>query len=85
MSCEHQASVGESGSGMDRMTLLQIDEELGSSEVAALCFLCRDVVNRKRLEGVRSTTYPIETRPIDQPLDIFFLKVSVLPFKPVYM
>ncbi|XP_070830541.1 caspase-8 isoform X2 [Chaetodon trifascialis] len=38
---------------MDRRTLSHIDEELDSSEVAALCFLCRDVVNRKRLEGVK--------------------------------
>ncbi|XP_045907788.1 caspase-8-like [Micropterus dolomieu] len=38
---------------MDRLTLSRIDEELDSSEVAALCFLCRDVVNRKRLEGIR--------------------------------
>nr|ARM65447.1 caspase 8 [Totoaba macdonaldi] len=37
---------------MDRVTLSRIDEELESSEVAALCFLCHDVVNRKRLEGV---------------------------------
>ncbi|XP_040911806.1 caspase-8 isoform X2 [Toxotes jaculatrix] len=37
---------------MDRLKLSRIDEELESSEVAALCFLCRDVVNRKRLEGV---------------------------------
>lgn len=38
---------------MDRLTLSRIDEELDSSEVAALCFLCRDVVHRKRLEGIR--------------------------------
>nr|AVD97789.1 caspase 8 [Miichthys miiuy] len=37
---------------MDRVTLSRIDEELESSEVAALRFLCYDVVNRKRLEGV---------------------------------
>ncbi|XP_032386784.1 caspase-8 [Etheostoma spectabile] len=37
---------------MDRFKLSRIDEELGSSEVAALCFLCRDVINRKRLEGI---------------------------------
>ncbi|XP_033838949.1 caspase-8 [Periophthalmus magnuspinnatus] len=37
---------------MDRLTLSKIDEELESSEVAALRFLCRDVVNRKRLENV---------------------------------
>ncbi|KAE8291291.1 Caspase-8 [Larimichthys crocea] len=37
---------------MDRVTLSRIDEELESSEVASLCFLCHDVVNRKRLEGV---------------------------------
>ncbi|XP_037642654.1 caspase-8-like isoform X1 [Sebastes umbrosus] len=38
---------------MDRLKLSSIDEELESSEVAALCFLCRDVVNKKRLEGIR--------------------------------
>ncbi|XP_068557774.1 caspase-8-like [Cebidichthys violaceus] len=37
---------------MDRLKLSRIDEELESSEVASLCFLCRDVVNRKRLEGI---------------------------------
>lgn len=37
---------------MDRLKLSRIDEELESSEVAALCFLCRDVVNKKRLEGI---------------------------------
>lgn len=37
---------------MDRLTLSKIDEELESSEVAALRFLCREVVNRKRLENV---------------------------------
>ncbi|XP_037642663.1 caspase-8 isoform X2 [Sebastes umbrosus] len=37
---------------MDRLKLSSIDEELESSEVAALCFLCRDVVNKKRLEGI---------------------------------
>ncbi|KAJ3595540.1 hypothetical protein NHX12_004843 [Muraenolepis orangiensis] len=35
---------------MDRLTLARIDDELGSSEVAALCFLCRDVLNKKALE-----------------------------------
>ncbi|KAK9539326.1 hypothetical protein VZT92_004437 [Zoarces viviparus] len=38
---------------MDRLKLSRIDEELESSEVASLCFLCQDVVNRKRLEGIR--------------------------------
>ncbi|CAK6952078.1 caspase-8 [Scomber scombrus] len=38
---------------MDRLMLSRIDEELESSEVAALCFLCLDVVNRKRLHGIR--------------------------------
>ncbi|XP_059201359.1 caspase-8 [Centropristis striata] len=37
---------------MDRLKLSRIDEELESSEVQALCFLCRDVINRKRLEGI---------------------------------
>lgn len=55
---EHQACAGGSGSVMDRLTLSRIDGDLGSSEVAALCFLCLDVINRKRLEGV-STTYVV--------------------------
>uniref|UniRef100_A0A3Q0RL66 Caspase-8 n=1 Tax=Amphilophus citrinellus TaxID=61819 RepID=A0A3Q0RL66_AMPCI len=38
---------------MDRLTLSRIDEDLDSSEVAELCFLCRDVVPRKRLEGIK--------------------------------
>ncbi|XP_074545053.1 caspase-8 [Halichoeres trimaculatus] len=38
---------------MDLVKLSRIDEELDSSEVEALCFLCRDVVSRKRLEGLR--------------------------------
>ncbi|KAM6989264.1 caspase-8 [Tautogolabrus adspersus] len=38
---------------MDRLKLSHIDEELDSSEVAALCFLCRNVISRKRLEKVR--------------------------------
>ncbi|CAB1317297.1 unnamed protein product, partial [Coregonus sp. 'balchen'] len=38
---------------MDLHLLSRIDEELDSSEVAALCFLCRDVLNRKRLETVQ--------------------------------
>uniref|UniRef100_A0A4W6CCT3 Caspase-8 n=1 Tax=Lates calcarifer TaxID=8187 RepID=A0A4W6CCT3_LATCA len=37
---------------MDRLKLSRIDEELESSEVAALCFLCCDVVSRKRLERI---------------------------------
>uniref|UniRef100_UPI0037E96D4B caspase-8 n=1 Tax=Semicossyphus pulcher TaxID=241346 RepID=UPI0037E96D4B len=38
---------------MDRVKLSRIDEELGSSEVAALCFLCIDVVTRKRMEDIK--------------------------------
>lgn len=38
---------------MDNVTLARIDDELESSEVAALCFLCRDVVKKKRLEGIK--------------------------------
>lgn len=38
---------------MDLQLLSEIDEELDSSEVAELRFLCSDVLNRKRLEGVR--------------------------------
>ncbi|KAM6918317.1 caspase-8 [Xenentodon cancila] len=37
---------------MDRLTLALIAEELDSSDVAGLCFLCSDVINRKRLEGI---------------------------------
>ncbi|KAM3605089.1 uncharacterized protein V6R79_020432 [Siganus canaliculatus] len=37
---------------MERQKLSDIDEQLDSTEVAALCFLCRDVVPRKRLQGV---------------------------------
>ncbi|XP_033960677.1 caspase-8 [Pseudochaenichthys georgianus] len=37
---------------MDRLMLSHIDEQLESSEVAALRFLCRDVVNIRRLEGI---------------------------------
>lgn len=42
---------------MDRVKLSHIDEELGSSEVAELCFLCRDVIQKKRLEGVSTTNH----------------------------
>ncbi|XP_056247672.1 caspase-8 [Seriola aureovittata] len=38
---------------MDRLKLSHIDEELDSSEVAALCFLCLGIVNRKRMEGIK--------------------------------
>ncbi|XP_071399009.1 caspase-8 [Centroberyx affinis] len=38
---------------MDLFKLSRIDEELESSEVAALCFLCRDVLERKRLETIK--------------------------------
>lgn len=37
---------------MDLKLLSRIDDELESSEVAALCFLCLDVVKRKSLEKV---------------------------------
>lgn len=40
---------------MDLQLLLQIDEELDSSEVAAICFLCRDFVSAKQMEGVSTT------------------------------
>lgn len=52
---------------MDRVTLSHIDEELESSEVAALCFLCRDVVQKKRLEGV-SATYLVLLQPCLNPM-----------------
>ncbi|KAM7401188.1 hypothetical protein PAMA_005399 [Pampus argenteus] len=38
---------------MDRRTLALIDEDLDSSEVEELCFLCQDVVKRKGLEGIK--------------------------------
>ncbi|XP_061694176.1 caspase-8 [Syngnathoides biaculeatus] len=38
---------------MERRKLMEITEALCSREVAALCFLCHDVLNRKHLEGVR--------------------------------
>ncbi|XP_061747060.1 caspase-8 isoform X2 [Nerophis ophidion] len=37
---------------MDRHTLMKITDELDSSDVASLCFLCRDVVKTKNLEEV---------------------------------
>ncbi|XP_019733387.1 caspase-8 isoform X2 [Hippocampus comes] len=37
---------------MERRKLMEISEALASSEVAALCFLCRDVLNCRHLEGV---------------------------------
>lgn len=38
---------------MDRATLASVDDGLRSSEVAALCFLCRDVLHKKALETVQ--------------------------------
>ncbi|XP_051902062.1 caspase-8 [Hippocampus zosterae] len=38
---------------MERQKLMEISEALASSEVAALCFLCRDVLNCQHLEGVK--------------------------------
>ncbi|XP_061926248.1 caspase-8 [Entelurus aequoreus] len=37
---------------MDRPTLMKITDELDSSDVACLCFLCRDVVHTKNIEEV---------------------------------
>lgn len=37
---------------MDLRALARIDDELDSNEVAALCFLCRDTISKKNLEGV---------------------------------
>nr|XP_061795052.1 caspase-8-like [Nerophis lumbriciformis] len=37
---------------MDRQKMIRITEALGSSEVAALGFLCRDVLNVKDIDGV---------------------------------
>ncbi|XP_035762020.1 uncharacterized protein LOC118453926 [Neolamprologus brichardi] len=42
-----------SRSTINIQTLLDINNELESSEVAALCFLCSDVVSRKHLEEIR--------------------------------
>ncbi|XP_077391732.1 caspase-8 isoform X2 [Festucalex cinctus] len=42
----------QSGVGMERRKLMEITEALDSSEVAALRFLCRDVVYWRYLEGV---------------------------------
>lgn len=44
--------AGCGGSVMDVQLLSRIDDELDSSEVAELCFLCLDAVSRKSLEGV---------------------------------
>ncbi|XP_059914897.1 caspase-8 isoform X4 [Gadus macrocephalus] len=38
---------------MDLTTLASIDDDLDSSEVAALCFLCRDVLSKKGLKKVK--------------------------------
>uniref|UniRef100_A0A3Q3WWP2 Caspase-8 n=1 Tax=Mola mola TaxID=94237 RepID=A0A3Q3WWP2_MOLML len=38
---------------MDLRALARIDDELDSNEVAALCFLCRDTISKKNLEGVK--------------------------------
>ncbi|XP_041847759.1 caspase-8 [Melanotaenia boesemani] len=38
---------------MEKLVLYHIDEELDSSEVAQLCFLCSDVMNRKSLEKIK--------------------------------
>lgn len=38
---------------MDCEILARIDDQLGSAEVAELCFLCRDYVNKKHLEEIR--------------------------------
>uniref|UniRef100_A0A3P8WSJ9 Caspase-8 n=1 Tax=Cynoglossus semilaevis TaxID=244447 RepID=A0A3P8WSJ9_CYNSE len=37
---------------MDFLTLCRIDDQLSSSEVEELCFLCRDFVNKKHLEKI---------------------------------
>ncbi|XP_023191780.1 caspase-8-like [Xiphophorus maculatus] len=38
---------------MDRLLLSRIDEDLDAGEVAELCFLCSDVINRKQLEEIK--------------------------------
>ncbi|XP_077470991.1 caspase-8-like isoform X4 [Stigmatopora argus] len=37
---------------MDRQKMIQITQDLDSPEVAALCFLCRDVLHNRHIEGV---------------------------------
>ena len=46
-------------SSMDLTTLASIDDELGSSEVAALCFLCRDVLQKKALKNASISFFPL--------------------------
>lgn len=62
--------AGCGGSVMELQTLSRISDELDSLEVAALCFLCRDVVSRKGLEGVSTAcNMPEEPRYVPpQPL-----------------
>nr|XP_004576360.1 caspase-8 isoform X2 [Maylandia zebra] len=48
-----QPCSDRSRSTINDRTLLDINNELESSEVAALCFLCSDVVSRKHLEEIR--------------------------------
>uniref|UniRef100_A0A3Q4GXU8 DED domain-containing protein n=1 Tax=Neolamprologus brichardi TaxID=32507 RepID=A0A3Q4GXU8_NEOBR len=48
-----QPCSNRSRSTINIQTLLDINNELESSEVAALCFLCSDVVSRKHLEEVK--------------------------------
>uniref|UniRef100_A0A3B3THF6 Caspase-8-like n=1 Tax=Poecilia latipinna TaxID=48699 RepID=A0A3B3THF6_9TELE len=38
---------------MNRPLLARIDDDLDSREVAELCFLCSDVINRKQLEEIK--------------------------------
>uniref|UniRef100_A0A3Q0QPT1 DED domain-containing protein n=1 Tax=Amphilophus citrinellus TaxID=61819 RepID=A0A3Q0QPT1_AMPCI len=47
-----QNSPDESSSVINNQTLMAISENLDSSEVAELCFLCCDIVSRKHLEEV---------------------------------
>lgn len=46
---------------MDLQLLSRIGDELESSEVAALCFLCREVISQRKLEGV-STAYTVTVK-----------------------
>lgn len=48
---------GSTEAVMDRVTLFHIDENLSSLEVAALCFLSRDHVNKKSLQAVSTICY----------------------------
>ncbi|XP_037131727.1 caspase-8 isoform X1 [Syngnathus acus] len=59
---------------MERPTLMEISENLCSSEVAALCFLCRDVLNKTHLEGVKDAKVLFNRLEEKDCLNIEFIK-----------